>query len=342
MQLLRKTKKIDFVVLWLDSNDPVWIKTYNDYRPEKPIQDRARFRNWNIFHYWFRAVEEYAPWVNKVYLITNGKFPDWINSNCEKLVLVKHSDYIPDKYLPTFNAMTIELNLGRIEGLSEHFVFFNDDMFLNAPVKPEYYFRNGLPCDMNKETCFNVPIYTQNDKYGIYMTMLADTGVINGHFDRKRTVRQSPKRWFGPHLGIRGIVMSFLLFQRRLFIGFSNFHLEQAYLKSTIAEVWEKEPDFMNDSCTRFREDIIANQYLFRYWQFAKNLFYPEKRNGAFFFLIKRDVLDRIEKVFNNKHCYSICLNDSPLCTDEEFEHISKGLQQLFETKFPHKSSFEK
>lgn len=332
---------IDFIVLWLDSNDPKWRESYNDYRPEKPIQDRARFRNWNIFHYWFRAVEEYAPWVNKVYLITNGKFPDWINSNCEKLVLVKHSDYIPDKYLPTFNAMTIELNLGRIEGLSEHFVFFNDDMFLNAPVKPEYYFRNGLPCDMNKETCFNVPIYTQNDKYGIYMTMLADIGVINGHFNRKRTVRQSPKRWFGPHLGIRGIVMSFLLFQRRLFIGFSNFHLEQAYLKSTIAEVWEKEPDFMNDSCTRFREDIIANQYLFRYWQFAKNLFYPEKRNGAFFFLIKRDVLDRIEKAFNNKHCYSICLNDSPLCTDEEFEHISKGLQQLFETKFPHKSSFE-
>ena len=73
MQDIVKTEKIDFVVPWVDSNDPEWIKSYNHYRPEKPIQDTARFRDWGIFRYWFRAVERYAPWVNKVFLITNGK-----------------------------------------------------------------------------------------------------------------------------------------------------------------------------------------------------------------------------------------------------------------------------
>ena len=79
-------EKIDFVVPWVDSNDPEWIALYNHYRPEKPIKDNSRFRDWDIFRYWFRAVERYAPWVNKVFLITNGKFPDWINPDCTKLV----------------------------------------------------------------------------------------------------------------------------------------------------------------------------------------------------------------------------------------------------------------
>ena len=334
--------KIDFVVTWLDSTDPEWQESYYKFRSNNSDhKGNARFRNMDIFRYWFRAVEEYAPWVNKVYLITNGKFPDWINRESKKLVLIKHSDYIPKEYLPTFSSCTVEMFLHHIKGLSNHFVYFNDDMFLNAPVNPEYYFKNGLPCDMNKETCFNVPIYTKEDRYGIYMQMLADLGVINGNFNRKDTVRQSPMRWFGPHLGIRGIVMSFLLFQRRLFVGFSNFHLEQAYLKTVFDEVWKAAPEFLNESCTRFREDVTANPYIFRYWQFAKNLFYPSKINGMYFFLIKHDVLDRIEKAFQDVKCTSICLNDSALCTDEEFVLIDKGLQQLFEVKFPHKSSFE-
>lgn len=334
--------KIDFVVTWLDSTNPEWQESYFKYRPDSNgLKGNARFRNMDIFRYWFRAVEEYAPWVNKVYLITNGKFPNWINRDNPKLVLVKHSDYVPEKYLPTFSSCTIEMFLHRIKGLSNQFVYFNDDMYLNAPVNPEYYFKDGLPCDMNKETCFNVPIYTKEDRYGIYMQMLADLGVINGNFNRKDTVRQSPKRWFGSHLGLRGIFMSFLLFQRRLFVGFSNFHIEQTYLKSVFDEVWEAAPEFMSASCTRFREDVTANPYIFRYWQFAKNLFYPSKRNGEFFFLIKHDVLDRIEKAFHDKNLVSVCLNDSALCPDEEFVLIDKGLQQLFEIKFPQKSSFE-
>lgn len=332
---------IDFVVTWLDSNDPVWQKQYELYKEAKGDKGKGRFRDMNLFQYWFRAVEKYAPWVNKVFLITNGKFPNWINKDNPKLVLVKHEEYIPKEFLPTFNSCTIELHMHRIKGLSEHFVYFNDDMILNRPINPDYYFKNGLPCDINKETCFNVPIYTPKDRFSIYMSMLADIGIINAHFNRWETVCQSPMRWSGPHLGIKGLIMSTILFKQNLFVGFTNYHIEQAYLKSTFEEVWGKESDFLLESCTRFREDVIANPYLFRYWQFAKNTFYPMKRKFATFHFWRKNMLDDIEKALKNTNIASICLNDSSMCTDEEFDIIDNNLIRMLNQKFPDKSSFE-
>ena len=338
-----KELQIDFVVTWLDSTDPEWQKSLYLYSTNSEgHKEDARFRSTDFFVYWFRAVEKYAPWVHKVYLVTNGKFPDWINKDCSKLVLIKHADFIPKDYLPTFNCRTIELHLHKIKGLSEHFVYFNDDMLLNAPVKPDYYFRNGLPCDINNETCFNVPIYTSKDKFGNYISMLADIGIINRHFNRRETVRKSPKRWFGLHLGLKGLIMSGILLDKRLFVGFSNYHTEQSYLKSIFEELWEKEPDVLKASCTRFREDNTVNNYIFRYWQLAKNLFYPLKRNSAFYFLIEREVVNQIEQTLQKEEILSVCLNDTGLCSEDNFIYINKKLKLLFEKKFPQKSSFEK
>ena len=334
--------QIDFVVTWLDSLDPIWQELLAIHKPgSKGDASKARFRDMDIFRYWFRAVEMYAPWVHKVFLITNGKFPDWINKDNPRLELVSHKDYMPEESLPTFNSCAIELHMHKIKGLSEHFVYFNDDMLLNSPVSPDYYFKKGLPCDINKETCYNVPIYTAKDRFGIYMSMLANIGIINRHFRRWETVCHSPKRWFGPHLGIRGLLMSAMLSKQRLFVGFSNYHLEQAYLKSVFNEVWEEEPDFMNASCTRFREEITANPYIFKYWQFATNRFFPMKRSGKFFFLTERNVLKPIEETLNDAKVASICLNDTPLCTDNDFEYISNNLNEMLQRKFPMKSSFE-
>ncbi len=335
-------EKIDFVVTWLDSSDPVWQKEYELYKYNaKGDKSKARFRDMNIFPFWFRSVERYAPWVNKVYLITNGKFPDWINPNCPKLVLVKHEDYMPKECLPTFNSCAIELFMHRIKGLSEHFVYFNDDMLLNGPITPDYYFKNGLPCDNNKETCFNVPIYTHEERFNISISMLADIGILNAHFNRWKTVCQSPKRWFGFHLGLKGLVMSSILMKQRLFVGFSNYHTEQTYLKSTFEEVWEKESEFLFSSCSRFREEVIANPYLFRYWQFAKNRFYPKKRKFATIPFNERNITEKIEKALFDTSIASICLNDNSLCTDEDFIIIVNHMTEMMKKKYPEKSSFE-
>ena len=300
-------EKIDFVVTWLDSADPQWQEQYAFYKTgAKGDKNKARYREMNIFNYWFRAVEKYAPWVNKVYLVTNGKFPDWINKDNPKLVLVKHEDYIPKEFLPTFNSCTIELHMHRIKGLSEHFVYFNDDVLINCPVTPDYYFKEGLPCDNNKETCFNVPLYTPR-----------------------------------PHLGLKGLIMSSVLMKQHLFVGFSNYHCEQTFLKSTYQEVWDKESDFLNASCTRFREEVIANPYLFRYWQLAKNMFYPLKRKSYAIHISDKSCTNTMDEVLLSDKYHSVCINDTSLCTDEDFEFAMNHVTNLLEKKFPEKSSFE-
>ena len=74
-----------------------------------------------------------------------GHVPKWLNTAHEKIQIVKHEDFMAPAYLPTFNINSIELNLHRIKGLSEHFVFFNDDMFLIDFVRPEDFSKTDFP-----------------------------------------------------------------------------------------------------------------------------------------------------------------------------------------------------
>lgn len=334
--------KIDFVVTWLDSNDPTWIKSYNQYRHGKPIEDNARFRNWELFRYWFRAVERYAPWVNKVFLVTNGKFPDWINPDCEKLVLVKHEDYMPTKYLPTFNSNAIELNLHRLEDLSEHFVLFNDDIFINAPIEPDYYFRDELPCDFNFESPFYNPEYSNANLYGIDVTIFCDIAVLNSHFNRKEVVRKAWKKWYGPHLWGKPILLSLLMTGRRKFENFTLLHLEQPFLKSVFKEVWEKEETILDNSCSRFRQVTNLNQYLMRYWQFATNRFFPVRKKGLVYHHYEKEIVTDLIKNLKEEHFQSICINDTPFCSEEDYQNAKAMIRQAFDEKFPNISIYER
>ena len=229
----------------------------------------------------------------------------------------------------------------RIKGLSEQFVYFNDDCFLNAPVFPEFFFRDGLPCDNNKESMMNVPIYNNQDKYGIYMSILANVGVLNAYFDRRQTVHRSLKRWYGFHLGKKGLLLSFLLRRSRRFIGFQWRHFEQPFLKSTFEDAWENASEQLYASCTRFREEVQLTPYFFRYWQFATNRFYPMKLYKSIHYNLRMSKLDWVERALQNKETMSICLNDTANCPDDEFYAINCELQRILNQKYPLKSSFE-
>ena len=69
-------KDIDFVLTWVDGADADWLKKKASYLPGA-VKNDARFRDWGILKYWFRAVEAYAPWVRKIFLITDNQCPDW-------------------------------------------------------------------------------------------------------------------------------------------------------------------------------------------------------------------------------------------------------------------------
>ena len=134
---------IDFIITWVDGNDPLWQAEKAKYQAVKGDASVNRYREWDTLRYWFRGVEKFAPWVNKVFFVTWGHLPSWLNTEHPKLRIVKHTDYIPSEYLPTFSSRPIDMNFHRIEDLSEHFVYFNDDMFLLRPVQQADFFVNG-------------------------------------------------------------------------------------------------------------------------------------------------------------------------------------------------------
>lgn len=85
--------KIDFVITWVDDSDEEWQKDRNSYLKNDDCDTRVqRFRNWDLLRYWFRGVEKFAPWVNRIHFITYGHLPKYLNVHHPKLNIVKHSD----------------------------------------------------------------------------------------------------------------------------------------------------------------------------------------------------------------------------------------------------------
>lgn len=96
---------------------------------------KNRFEDNNELKYSLRSVEKYAPWIRNVYIVTNGQVPNWLNTSHPRIKLVNHSDIFEDKsHLPTFSSNAIESNLHRIKGLSEKFLYFNDDVLLGREI----------------------------------------------------------------------------------------------------------------------------------------------------------------------------------------------------------------
>ena len=112
----QEVNPIDFVIIWVDGADPKWCEEESKYLPKSSFEDdkEVRYRDWDNLQYWFRAVEAYTPWVRTIHFVTWGHLPKWLKADHPKLHIVKHEDFIPEEYLPTFNSHTIELNLHRL------------------------------------------------------------------------------------------------------------------------------------------------------------------------------------------------------------------------------------
>lgn len=327
---------IDFVIPWVDGSDPEWIKVFNNYVPkEKQIDARnIRYRDFGLLKYWFRAVEKFTPWVNKVHFITCGQKPDFLNLNCLKLHFVKHSDYIPDDCLPAFSSRPIELNIHRINGLSDHFVYFNDDFYITKPLKRDFFFKDGLPCDsavLEVKTSGSFPMVN---------IVFNDLNAINKNFKPKESVKNNPCKWFNAKYG-KANVYNIFLTRLPKFCGFINPHMPQPFLKSTLEDVWAKCPEELNTAIhNKFRSPFDVNQWLFRHWALCKGDFSPINpyKDRRCFDLYDGNA-ELIAECIRNQKYAEVVLNDSEDLQD--FEKVSCILKDAFEAILPEKSSFE-
>ncbi len=331
------SKPIDFVIIWVDGNDPEWQKEKAKYDTETvtTANSEVRFRDWDNLQYWFRGVEKFAPWVNRIHFVTWGHLPSWLDTSNPKLHIVNHRDFIPSEYLPTFSSHTIELNLHRIEGLAEQFVYFNDDTFITAPVRPEDFFKKGKPCDTVAQDC----IFFGKDSAGFYNG--ADVTVVNSHFNKRQSIKNNLGIWFNPKNGFRNLVRTALLLPWPWFPGFYYQHVATSFLRSNFVEVWEKEFETLDTTCkNKFRKNGDVNQWLIKFWQMAKGQVSVRKDSFCYCYHIKETNFGALCKDIPSKKRKMLCINDT--AKTENFEDKKKRVKAAFDKLLPEKSKFEK
>jgi hypothetical protein len=149
---------IDVVYTWVDGSDPVWKNKKDIFFGEvDESKSSPRYNNMDELKYSIRSVYQYANWINKIYIVVDDvQSPKFINIDANngddydgdgdgqgpKIQIVKHSEIIDSKYLPTYNSATIEACIHHIPGLSENFIYCNDDVFFgNYITKEDVYNR---------------------------------------------------------------------------------------------------------------------------------------------------------------------------------------------------------
>lgn len=327
---------VDIVLLWVDGNDPAWQADYMRYSPiSSGDKEKIRFRDWDNLRYLFRGIEKCTPWIRKVHLVTYGHLPEWLNLEAPKLNIVKHSDFIPSEYLPTFNSHSIELHLHRIKDLTEQFIYFNDDTFLIDEIPVKRFFRNNLPCDI---AALNT---MQPNNQGIDHIICNDLMLINKYFPKKDLLKKHFFKWFN-YRYISQWYRTLVLLPWRLHTGFVDPHLPNAYLKSTFEQIWALEPKLLQATVAcKFRDITNINQYVMRYWRLCSGEFssYNVWKDSEYL-CIQNNNLEHISNLIRNRRKKIVCLNDADSTVD--FEKAKDTLIKAFESIFPEKSTFEK
>lgn len=329
--------KVDFVIPWVDGSDPEWQKEKAKYDNQANIDKRdIRYRDLENLKYWFRGVEKFTPWVNKVHFITWGHIPKWLNTNHPKLNIVYHEDYIPKKYLPTFSSRVIELNIHRIKGLSEYFVYFNDDMFILDNLKKEYFFKNKQP----RDTGIIRPNFSsfRNSTANAISNVME---IINTNYSKKEVLTGNLLKWFHPVYKLQMLNTIFML-PYKLFPGFLNQHLPNSYLKSTFETTWDIEFEALDRTCkNKFRTGNDVNQILFKYIQLVEGNFYPRGTAQGKFYNFTNDNRELINDIVTQKYKV-ICINDNGKEHVIDFDKKKEELDKAFKFIFPERSYYEK
>lgn len=335
--------KVDIVIPWVDGSDPEWRDAFAKAR--KVLSGEAvvaigggentseiRYRDWDTMRWFFRGVERFAPWVRKIHFVTWGHLPEWLDVSSPKLHIVRHGDYIPQEYLPTFASRPIELNAHRIEGLSEKFILWNDDMFLCRPVPEERFFRGGLPRDMAR-----LSLVTGSS---ISHTVLNMTEIINRRYNRREVMRHHFCKWYSPRYGADNILKTLELSVWRRFAGLADTHMPQPYLKTTFEKLWKEEFEVLDATCrSRFRSPFGVNHWLMRYEQLVCGQFSPVSFSDSRLDSLDETRIGDIEEYIRGRRYAMICLNDSPSLKD--FEGVRDRLAAALESILPEKSSYE-
>jgi hypothetical protein len=309
---------IDAVYTWVDSSDPAWLEKKSSYDTQTTdsVEGRAlhpeRFRNNNELLYSLRSLEMFAPFVRQVFLVTDNQTPEWLKTSNPRLRIVSHQDIYRDRsVLPTFNSSGIETQLHHIDGLAEHFLYFNDDMFLGFLCQPEDFFLgNGMMKYFPSTHRVHTPdIDDSREEY-----IIADRNII-------RLLEKE-------HGSFSTEIMVHAPYPSR------NSYLHELESRYSSA--------FSECAAQRFRSprDIRPIAFAQYHFGFQEGRAVPAKISNRYLALWKPNIGKQFDELLHKRDVKTFCINDVGVPADE----IAKKtmiVNKFLKTYFPFKSSFE-
>lgn len=317
-------KVVDVVYLWKDESDADWVE-----RREKFLEDIGQGRGYNRvdmgsratrtsldrLKYSMRSVDQYFESLGRIFLVTDGQRPAWLNVDDPRVVIVDLEEIFSDpSYLPSYNSQAIESYFYNIPGLSEFFVYLNDDFFLNGPVRAEDFFTEDGLIRVRLGRAVAARGIPSVDEEGDTSAQKNANLVLDRHFKKE------------PRLTV--------------------MHRPYAHRKSLMARAAEEFPEeFHLTRRSHFRsiEMFALHSYLIPYWAyytgeaelvppqlFRKDMFYwsNDPRHN-------QDVIDRIRDTDPISFCIQAELSTQLTETSVE------SYRQAMDTVFLNKSSFE-
>lgn len=313
---------VDAVITWVDGNDPEFQKSrasYSDFDDSGKVSanNDARYQNRDELRYCVRSILTYAPWIRKVYIVTNGQIPHWYDPNQDRVIIVRHDEIIDKKYLPTFNSHVIESCLHNIPELSERYIYFNDDVMLLRTARPNDFFTES----------------------GLMRGFISSATIPNGPAHAGDTPSM---------VGIKNARR--LLFSDNGYYFDSKFaHTYHPQRKSVAAACEEKFSDELH-MCrlNKFRNttDILCTSFLFPCFAYASGAGVFSKVRAWYFNIRDVSAINLYTSLLNFRGKVggpaSVCLNDH-LPDDQKynFEEYENSLCNFLKTYYPVKFSFE-
>lgn len=308
---------IDYVFPFVDSSDPEWQIIFNKYSPSKTnssTNGKERYQSsLELLKYKFRSMEKWMPDFGVVHLIvmSESQLPDWLDTS--KIHVVYHKDFIPEKFLPTFNSCTIEMFLHNIFGVSEQFVYSNDDVYPNYKLVPKFFFENGkLKSDFHVRK-----LYRKNDLNQVWVKIpmksiglaAQDTPEYKNKFVKGDTF------WELQHIG-------------------------KPMFRSVNKKVYELYKKEIEDSITPFRNEKNINQYIFTSYALFHDLgtFSTFRYELVFIEDYNMDkICNLIEEPVWTDRTRVICCNDCSKTTTENYKRMCESFNKIY----PNKSKYE-
>ena len=308
---------IDLVYLWVDGNDPVWQekrnRTIGVTEKTSAVNCDGRYANHDELRYSLRSAELFAPWLRHIFIVTDNQTPEWLDTSNPKIQIVDHTQIMPAEALPCFNSSVIEHFLWRIPGLSERFLYANDDMYFGRPVSPTDFFApDGLPYIRQNRRLLRRPLLWLKSKL---------SGKEMSHYNRiVQNGAELVRRHYGKYYGAKA------------------HHNIDAYLKSDCEETFNI---FLKQLRQTFpnhvRSDNDIQRSLYNYAALARRRAHPlyvSQRTSLRVHIQNPRHYDKFRK-FNPM---LFCMNDSEYATEADRIHSKEFLA----ARFPEKSDFEK